>query len=85
MHLDFQNQEYKNIRKGPGFPPADPGWEETPVGESILPILPNRYIRYNWNNSYFYIFFQIRYRKIPILKKPQIKGQKLFVNDISSV
>ena len=33
------NTQNKNIRKAPGFPPADPGWEETPIGESILPLL----------------------------------------------
>lgn len=55
------------------------------IPEAILPILLNRNNRYNQHNSYFYIFFQIRYRKIPILKKPKKKGQKLFVNDFCSI
>ena len=55
------------------------------IPRSVLPILPNQNNRYKWNNSYFYIFFQIRYRKIPIPIKPKKNGQKLFVNDICSV
>ena len=33
------NTQNRNVRKAPGYPPSDPGWEDVPLDESVLPLL----------------------------------------------